>query len=456
VRRLTVLVASLAAIIALLVASAGAGAAAAPKSYLIVTSGGVPTAAQVAGVGGQLTSTIPQVGVAVASSADANFKAKASKLGTVLPNLTLDWIGPEERMVGPDFGYPPVSGDNDPLFNLQWGHTAVDAVGAWNAGHFGDGVRVAILDSGVDADHPDLAPQVNVGLSTSFVPGESFNPAPGFYFDHGTHVAGTVAAADNAFGVIGVASQAELVGVQVLSRVTGSGSFDQVIQGIVYAADIDADVINMSLGGALVKSGSDDPADPYTAKEAAEIKNALGRATTYAYQNGTTVIASAGNDAIDADHTANLIHLPSDAPHVITISATAPVGWATDPANTFLDTPATYTNFGQSTIEFAAPGGDAAYPGNENCTVSGLTRPCWVFDLVFSTIPGGWAWAGGTSMAAPHASGVAAIIIGANGGSMSPSHVEAALRASADDLGKPGNDDFYGAGRVNAANAVGG
>jgi subtilisin family serine protease len=93
-----------------------------------------------------------------------------------------------------------------------------------------------------------------------------------------------------------------------------------------------------------------------------------------------------------------------------------------------------------------------AYPGNENCLIAGLVRPCWVFDLVFSTGNGGWYWSAGTSMAAPHASGVAALIIGANGGDMKPSQVEAALRSSADDLGKPGNDDFYGAGRVNAFN----
>lgn len=115
---------------------------------------------------------------------------------------------------------------------------------------------------------------------------------------------------------------------------------------------------------------------------------------------------------------------------------------------------------GQSVIDFAAPGGDYVYPGNESCTVGGLTRPCWVFDLVFSTgsnlNPGvtSYFWAAGTNVAAPHAAGVAAIIIGMNGGSMPPAQVEAAMAAAADDLGKPGNDGFYGAGRVNAGNAM--
>jgi subtilisin family serine protease len=131
------------------------------------------------------------------------------------------------------------------------------------------------------------------------------------------------------------------------------------------------------------------------------------------------VIAPAGNYASDGDHTADFIHLPGDAQGVISISATAPIGWATAPETTFLDNLASYSNFGRSVIDFAAPGGDVQYPGNENCTIAGLTRPCWVFDLVFSTGNNGWYWSAGTSMAAPHAAGVAALIIGANGGEMS-------------------------------------
>ena len=92
------------------------------------------------------------------------------------------------------------------------------------------------------------------------------------------------------------------------------------------------------------------------------------------------------------------------------------------------------------------------YPGNENCAVAGLVRPCWVFDLVFSPSNNGglFSWAGGTSMAAPHVSGVAALIIGANGGEMPPAQVEDALRRGADDIGPRGTDAFSGRGRVNA------
>jgi subtilisin family serine protease len=96
------------------------------------------------------------------------------------------------------------------------------------------------------------------------------------------------------------------------------------------------------------------------------------------------------------------------------------------------------------------------YPGDEACTVAGLTRPCWVFDLVFSTgSAGAWYWSGGTSMAAPHAAGVAAIYIGEYGGDLHPLLVRATLNQTADDLGAPGPDIWFGWGRVNAANRLG-
>jgi subtilisin family serine protease len=137
------------------------------------------------------------------------------------------------------------------------------------------------------------------------------------------------------------------------------------------------------------------------------------------------------------------------------------VGFALGATN--FSRPASYTDFGQSAISFAAPGGDAVLPGNAVCAIpripSGvLVNFCWVFDLVLSpgSIPSntGYFFAAGTSMASPHAAGVAALIIAKNGGSMNPAQVEAALRKSADDLGKPGNDDFYGKGFVNALKAV--
>jgi len=424
--------------------------------------------AKVTAAGGTITRYISQIGMVVVSSSNPNFKSKASKISgisDVMPNVVMQWVPPvserdmSQLSLDVEFGNPPFSGDNDTRFDLQWGHDAVDAPEAWDLGYRGDGVRVAVLDTGFDTDHVDLAPNINFALSANFVAGETLTYALSDPFSHGTHTAGTIAAADNGIGTIGVAPEAELVLVKVLGD-EGSGSFADVISGIVHAADVDADVISMSLGATMDKNGFCDSEGCVSATEVAALINAIKRATTYADQNGSIVIAAAGNEALDLDHTANLVHVPSSLPKVISVSATAPIGWATDPGNIFLDNLASYSNYGQSAIDFAAPGGDVMYPGNENCLIGGLVRPCWVFDMVFSTgsnlnpAIASYYWSAGTSMATPHVSGVAAIIIGKNGGTMSPSAVESALKASVDDLGKPGNDDAYGAGRVNAYNAV--
>jgi subtilisin family serine protease len=444
------------------------------RSYLIIAkSNKLPAKLEkhVGAAGGTITRTIPQIGIAVATSSNPDFAADAAGINgvrSVVPNVCLQWIDPTgQEVVTVEVGNPPFSGDDDFYFDLQWGHDAVDAPEAWDAGARGADARVAVLDTGFDLDHVDLAPNINYALSANFVLGETLwytIPDP---FSHGSHTAGTIAAADNGFGTIGVAPDAELVLVKVLAD-EGCGHFDWIIDGIVYAANVDADVINMSLGASIARSGyledncTEDPSDDYwvDAHGVAELFTALARATNYAHQQGTTIIASAGNDAIDGDHDADLMHLPSDAPHVISVAATTPIGWALDPLSANLDYPASYTNYGQSVIDFAAPGGDILYPGSELCIVGPVTHYCFVFDLVFSTgsnLDPLWAsyfWGGGTSMAAPHVSGVAAIIIGQNGGDMHPDRVEAALRRSADDLGKPGKDDFYGYGRVNAGNYV--
>ncbi len=447
-----------------------ASASSEAKSYVIIARDNRLPAKLVEAVranGGTITQAIPEIGVAVATSDNPMFADSAAKIAgvqAVVLNVTMQWLEPnEEQVVGVAVGDASASGASNPGLALQWGHTAVAALPAWEADARGAGVRVAVLDSGIDAEHPDIAPNLNTSLSKSFVSGEQYNIRPGTYFNHGTHVAGTIAAADNSVGTVGVAPDAEIVAVKVLSEVTGSGSFAGVAAGMVYAAKIDADIINMSLGGRLPSHRLCFPEGCLSANAVTELVNMMARAANYAYQQGTAVIASAGNSAIDRDHDNDQINLPSDLPNVLTISATGPEGWARNP-NTNLDTPAFYTNYGQSVIDFAAPGGDVDFslrPGGvanranwPKCTVAGQTNECYVFDLVYSTISEGWGWAAGTSMAAPHASGVAALIIGQNGGSMHPAQVQAAMQAAADDLGKTGKDDFYGNGRVNAVNAV--
>jgi subtilisin family serine protease len=425
-------------------------------SYLILGKGNklpADLATRVSQAGGALTLSIGAIGVATATSSSADFEAKASAIAGVegvAQDRMIQWIDPTERVIeAQDLG------SDETFYNTQWAPKAIHAPEAWDLGARGAGVRVAVIDGGLNNRHIDLDGSVDSARSRSFVTGFAFNQDVAG-FSHATHVAGIIAAQDDAVGTIGIAPSATIIGVKVLHN--GSGSFAAVIAGIVYASTpisqggAGADIINMSLGAGFDRQGPG----------AAHLANALSRATTYAYQQGTTVIAAAGNSGIDIDHTNNLIFVPAQSANVIAVSALGPVGFALGATN--FDRPASYTNFGQSAISLAAPGGDFVLPGSALCTLPRIptgtvTTACWVFDMVMS--PGSigpvnnvYFWAAGTSMAAPHVAGVAALIIGKNGGPMHPTQVEAALRASADDLGKPGNDDFYGRGRVNALRAV--
>ena len=429
-------------------------------------------ASRIEAAGGTITARLPQIGVAIVESDHSDFATRAARIPGVhsaVNDIVLQFELPEgKETIEASFANPPSSGDNDAFFDLQWGHAAIDVAGAWNAGHRGAGATVAVLDSGLYCGHVDIAPNLIGGAS--FVPSEpSYCNTSGS--THGTHVAGTILAADNGIGTIGVAPLSKLLAVKVLSAATGSGSFGGIIQGIVHAADQGADVINMSLGvaGGLPVNGKGSNA-------VRDLINATARATRYARSQNALVVVAAGNDGRDLDKDSstricdaagadcfnmNLLAFPAELPGVLTISALAPEGWAKTFDNANLDLLASYSSYGVTGISFSAPGGDYRYPGNELCSRTlgngqTIVNYCWAFDMVMSTTrsPGFYGWSAGTSMAAPHVSGVAALIIGKNGGSMAPAEVERILRASADDLGKAGKDAVHGFGRVNAAKAV--
>jgi len=410
--------------------------ASANGEYLVISSSNkLPKkfSKSVTDLNGEVKMIIPEIGVAVISIDEPEVVSGMNGISAVVPDIKVQWLNPDQKVE--PLANPPSIGDDEWYYFYQWSLDAIDAPEAWNAEYKGAGARVFILGSGIDAEHSYILPNLKTSLCVSFIEGEDWNVQPGFYFNHGTHVAGIVAAADNAYGSIGVAPEAELVAVKVLSEYDPyEGPFSAILAGIVYAANNGADVINMSLGAYFPKS--------VYGSNGAHWLAAFNLACNYAFQKGAVIIASAGNDYADRNHDADWLNLPADAAHVISVSATAPIGWAWD-KDIFLDNPASYSNYGQSGVTLSAPGGDWMYPEN-----------LWWHDMVFSSISGGWGWAAGTSMASPHAAGVAALIIGKNGGSMKPAHVEAVLRASADDLGKPGKDAFYGHGRVNAYKAV--
>lgn len=407
---------------------------------------------------GQIVKSIPEIGMVVVKPTTPNFELNVAKLGgvtAVVPDLTVKWLEPVNsvnltRKVLRQAN-PLSIGSNEPYFFYQWGMDAINAPEAWNEGYKGKNARVFILDSGIDAEHPDLSPNLNKSLSKSFVPGESYNISSNIEFSHGTHVAGIVAAADNQLGVIGVAPEAEIVAIKVLSEYTGSGDFSWVNEGIVYAANHGADVINMSLGATFSRSGfyldENNVLQKIPAVYIQQFILAQQRAVNYAYRKGAVIVVAAGNDYHNADGDAFMFNLPADLQNVITVSATAPYNWygslVSGIADPNLDIPASYTNYGRSLIAIGAPGGDNA---------SSQLNSHW--DMVLSTNNEGYAWAAGTSMASPHVAGVAALIIGENGGSMSPQTVTMQLLKTADAIDTNGSSAWYGKGRVNAYRAV--
>ena len=202
-----------------------------------------------------------------------------------------------------------------------FGHTngrqeLIHAPDAWDAGFTGQGVRVAVIDGGMSANHLDLDGNIDVTASKSFVEGLDWYQDAST-FRHATHVAGIIAAEDNNLGTIGIAPHSTIIALKALEN--GSGSFAAIIEAIIYAAnEANADVINMRLGAVF----------PRNSLEAAKLNQALGAAINYAHQKGVVVVVSGGNDAIDFDHAGMWVHMPSEAQHVINISATAPIGFA--------------------------------------------------------------------------------------------------------------------------------
>lgn len=426
------------------------------KNYMVITESGEQTKSVenfLKSSGSEIVRSIPEIGISVVSSKDADFiqnTMKNNKVTSVVPDYEIAWIPTEteNELITLDASteaLTPSPGSTETAYIRLWGMEAIDAPDAWNAGFTGKGASVFVLDSGIDRENLEFAQNLNKDLSASFVTNEPYYTRPGRFTNHGTHVAGTIAANKNNFGVIGVAYEAELVAVKVLSEYTGSGPFSAINAGIVYAGDNAADVINMSLGATLNKNGklvdANGVAYKIPAKYIMEIVNAQQRAVDYAYKKGSLLIASAGNDGVNYDGNSAYIKLPGGLNNIVTISATAPEGWHpySNPSTNY-DVPSSYTTHGRSLLDLAAPGGDG--------DVSQL-------DMIFSVASGldAFNYNAGTSMAAPHAAGVAALIVGKNG-KMSPQELEKQLINSADQVDGNGQSLFFGKGRVNAFRAV--
>lgn len=332
----------------------------------------------------------------------------------------------------PNFYVQALMVPNDEYYSYQWHldnpeYGGIGMEEAWDIST-GSGVTVAIIDTGVAYENyreswwrkyeqaPDLA-------NTCFVAGYDFvnddthpndDSSPG----HGTHIAGTIAqSTNNSIGVAGIAFNSCLMPVKVLDS-NGRGTYADLAQGIRWAVDNGAKIINLSLGGS-------------------EPSTTLENAVAYAYNNGVTVIAAAGNDG-----SAELSYPAAYNDYVIAVGATQ-----------YDESLAPYSNYGSS-LDLVAPGGNNSLDQNNDGYADGVLQQTYE-KVGWRGISWGYYFMNGTSMAASHVSGVSALLI-ANGNASTPDEIRTALQETAEDLGEPGRDNTFGYGLVNASAALGG
>lgn len=321
-----------------------------------------------------------------------------------------------------------------------WGLKKLQTAEAWDVTK-GEGVVVAVVDTGVDYNHIELA--ANIWTNSVEIPANGIDDDHNGYVDdvrgwdfvnndndpldghgHGTHVSGTIAAVgNNELGIIGVAPSARIMPLKGLSD-TGSGSSSGLATAIKYAADNGADVINNSWG-----CSSACPSNP-VAEDAVK----------YAHDLGAVVVFAAGNSQNDV----TLYSPGNQANDVITVAS-----------STELDTRSYFSNIG-SLIDVAAPGGGEDGGSTNRVGRNILSLRAGATDMYadgLCTVGTNYYRARGTSMAAPHVAGVAALVLAAHP-AFAPDDVSQVLRGSADDIESAGFDLLSGAGQVNAQRAV--
>ncbi|MFJ5800108.1 S8 family serine peptidase [Streptomyces decoyicus] len=451
-------------------------------SYVVNTTPGHATVGKVekaiAKAGGKVIIAHEQIGVIVVHSANPQFAASlrtvpgvqsagATRTAPLKAQGTTD-VGRPQKIDLPKSqlmaaGKAAKANGEEPLEPLQWDLPAIKADKAAKVNPGSKDVTVAIIDTGVDDTHPDLKPNFSAKQSANCVGGVAdtskgawrpWNPDEDY---HGTHVAGTIAAARNGAGVAGVAPGVKISALKVSEPETSLFYAESVVCAFVFAADHGVEVTNNSYYVDPWMFNCKDDADQ------AAIIDAVGRAASYAQRKGAINIAAAGNSNLDlaapqlpdasspndstpVERTINpktCWDVPTQLPGTVTVAATG-----VNKLRSY------YSNYGLGQIDVAAPGGDSkqvpelpAKNGN-----------------ILSTMPGGdWAYLAGTSMATPHVAGVAALLKSAHPKS-SPQELQWLLKEQADNPGCPTGDatctgtkhvnGHYGYGIVDALDAV--
>ncbi|MFF4753967.1 S8 family peptidase [Streptomyces sp. NPDC002514] len=432
-------------------------------SYVVNVRPGPGTSKQVqkaiGQAGGTVVTSYDQIGVIVAHSSNPDFaktvrtvrgveSAGATRTAPLPAQSTTD-VGTPQVLSAEQVEQAQAVDGQDPLEPLQWDLPAIKADKAHEKTLGSRNVTVAVIDTGVDDTHPDIAPNFDRNASVNCVTGKpdttdgAWRPSAA-ESPHGTHVAGEIAGAKNGVGITGVAPGVKVAGIKVANP-DGFFYTESVVCGFVWAAEHGVDVTNNSYyTDPWYFNCKNDP-------DQKALVDAITRATRYAEKKGTVNVAAAGNENYDlaADSITDPVSpndgtpsdrvvdpsecydIPTQLPGVVTVAATGAKGIKSS-----------FSNHGLGVIDIAAPGGDStAYQPPQAPATSGL---------ILGPLPGGkWGYMAGTSMASPHVAGVAALIKSTHPHA-SAAQVKALLYAGADATPCTDPYDINGDGKVDA------